>query len=477
KLPRRNRELMEACFPKPGSNIIHSLNKSPIRAVYSCATTKNFKSNTLQLPISNYTNLRLIDKFGALNYTQIVSKSCRKEANGRDEYDEVRVTTLAEGATEEDARYMRMCVSIAKKALGCTSPNPMVGCVIVKDGHIVGQGFHPKAGEPHAEVFALQEAGTMAEGATAYVSLEPCNHYGRTPPCTQALILSKVRRVVIGMVDPNPIVASKGVATLRNSGIDVIVGVEEQLCQTLNRAYIHRMLTGKPFVTMRFSMSLDGGMLDYLGEGAAEEGGYYSEVLKEYDGVIVSDHVLLDNPTLLSCEIKAKQPLRIIVARSLDLPIDSVIFNTNLAPTLVLTDERAIVGNVQNPGQSGQCMEMLLRQKGVDVIILKRLDFDSILDICSQRGLSCVLLDSRGFASFGVEKFFGKQALEDEAVQKLVVAICPVLSGIKKAGLNFNITPEKMNGLTTRMSKDVAVVEGYFVKDSSKENIDDSVSK
>lgn len=376
------------------------------------------------------------------------------------------ITSLSEGAMPEDGQYMRMCISLAKKALGCTSPNPMVGCVIVKDGHIVGQGFHPKAGEPHAEVFALREAGTKAEGATAYVSLEPCNHYGRTPPCTQALIQARVGRVVVGMVDPNPIVASKGVATLRNSGIDVTVGVEEKLCQTMNEAYIHRILTGKPFITMRFSMSLDGGMLDDLGDGAAEEGGYYSKMLQQYDGVIVSDQTLYDNLNLLSSEAGAKQPLRIVVTRTLVLPIDSLIFNTDLAPTLVLADEKAIVDNLQSAGKlNGQTMDMLLRQRGVEVVILKKLEIDSVLDICSQRGLCSVFIDSRGLASAGLENFIGKQALEEEAVQKLVIAICPMISGNKRTELNFDIPPAKLNRLRTKLSKDVAVVEGYFPRD------------
>jgi diaminohydroxyphosphoribosylaminopyrimidine deaminase/5-amino-6-(5-phosphoribosylamino)uracil reductase len=123
------------------------------------------------------------------------------------------------------------------------------------------------------------------------------------------------------MVDPNPIVASKGVAALRNSGIDVTVGVEEKLCQTMNEAYIHRILTGKPFITMRFSMSLDGGILDDLGDGAAEEGGYYSKMLQQYDGVIVSDQTLYDNLNLLSSEAGAKQPLRIVVTRHLSFQL------------------------------------------------------------------------------------------------------------------------------------------------------------
>lgn len=157
---------------------------------------------------------------------------------------DVRCQVLLQGKVD-DGFYMRRCVEIARKAIGNTSPNPMVGCVIVKDGKIVGEGFHPKAGQPRAEVFALRDAGDLAEHATAYVSLEPCNHYGRTPPCTEALIRAKVKKVVVGMVDPNPIVASKGLDRLRDAGIDVIVGVEEELCKKLNEDYIRQMLTEK----------------------------------------------------------------------------------------------------------------------------------------------------------------------------------------------------------------------------------------
>ncbi|KAK7340248.1 hypothetical protein VNO77_20947 [Canavalia gladiata] len=130
----------------------------------------------------------------------------------------------------DDGFYLRRCVELARKAFGC---------VIIKAGKIVGEGFNPKAGQPHAEVFAVRDAGDLAENATAFVSLEPCNHFGKTPPCTEALIKAKGKKVVIGMVDPNPIVAHRGVARLRDAGIEVVVGVEEELCRSLNEVYIH----------------------------------------------------------------------------------------------------------------------------------------------------------------------------------------------------------------------------------------------
>ena len=143
-----------------------------------------------------------------------------------------RATTRCSTGSHE--AHMRRALSLAERARGQTHPNPMVGCVLVRDGVVVGEGFHPKAGEPHAEVFALRAAGNKAEGATAYVTLEPCNHYGRTPPCSLALVAAKVSKVFVGMVDPNPLVAGSGIKTLEDSGIEVVVGVEEEACRDLN---------------------------------------------------------------------------------------------------------------------------------------------------------------------------------------------------------------------------------------------------
>jgi diaminohydroxyphosphoribosylaminopyrimidine deaminase/5-amino-6-(5-phosphoribosylamino)uracil reductase len=136
---------------------------------------------------------------------------------------------------------MRRALELAETAKGQTFPNPMVGCVIVAEDKIVGEGYHPAAGQPHAEVFALRAAGNKATGATAYVTLEPCNHYGRTPPCSLALVKAGVSKVVVGMVDPNPLVAGSGVETLKDAGIEVIVGMEEQACRDLNVDFIKRM--------------------------------------------------------------------------------------------------------------------------------------------------------------------------------------------------------------------------------------------
>jgi diaminohydroxyphosphoribosylaminopyrimidine deaminase / 5-amino-6-(5-phosphoribosylamino)uracil reductase len=140
-----------------------------------------------------------------------------------------------------DAVYMRRALALARRALGKTVPNPAVGCVIVKDGIVVGEGFHPKAGLPHAEVYALRAAGERAKGATAYVTLEPCDHYGRTPPCSQALVAAGVKRVVVGVGDPNPLVNGGGVATLRAAGIEVLVGCKEAACREINTEFMERM--------------------------------------------------------------------------------------------------------------------------------------------------------------------------------------------------------------------------------------------
>lgn len=157
-----------------------------------------------------------------------------------------------------DQLWMSKALQLARRGLYSTHPNPRVGCVIVAENQVVGQGWHQKAGEPHAEVYALREAGDQAKDATAYVTLEPCSHFGKTPPCADALIQAQVKRVVIAMQDPNPKVAGQGIAKLRSAGVDVVCGVLEQEAYALNKGFIKRMRMGMPYVTIKLAMSLDG---------------------------------------------------------------------------------------------------------------------------------------------------------------------------------------------------------------------------
>ncbi|KAJ7962382.1 Riboflavin biosynthesis protein PYRD chloroplastic [Quillaja saponaria] len=347
----------------------------------------------------------------------------------------------------DDGFYMRRCVEVARKGIGCTSPNPMVGCVIVKDGKIIGEGFHPKAGQPHGEVFALRDAGDLAEHATAYVSLEPCNHFGRTPPCTEALIKAKVKKVVVGMVDPNPIVASKGVNRLRDAGIEVIVGVEEELCKKLNEAYIHYILTGKPFVTVRYSLSVNGHLLDQLGGGVTDSGGYYSQLLQEYDAVIVSSSLLSENlPIPSSQEHGANQPFWVIIPRtptSSKIPLHSkgVIFTDN---------ETATAPEIA--------------QEGIETVALDQINLNVILEYCERQGFCSVLLDLRG--NFGDFEEIIKEGIKKHYFNKIVVELLPLWSecddGNPLLALRSLERTLEVTNLQPKISGQSAVVEGYL---------------
>lgn len=160
--------------------------------------------------------------------------------------------------SSQDHKFMQLAIDLAKQGCFTTTPNPNVGCVLVKNGEIIGKGFHFKAGQPHAEVMALREAGESAKGATAYVTLEPCAHFGRTPPCALGLINAGVSKVIAAMKDPNPQVAGKGLAMLEEAGIETAVGLLEQEAELLNKGFLHRMRTGRPFVQLKLAMSLDG---------------------------------------------------------------------------------------------------------------------------------------------------------------------------------------------------------------------------
>ncbi|CAK9328853.1 unnamed protein product [Citrullus colocynthis] len=345
----------------------------------------------------------------------------------------------------DDEVYMRRSLEIARKAIGHTSPNPMVGCVIVKNGEIVGEGFHPKAGQPHAEVFALREAGNLAENATAYVTLEPCNHYGRTPPCTEALVKAKVRRVVVGMVDPNPIVASKGVQRLREAGIDVTVSIEEDSCKKLNEAYIHQILTGKPLLTLRYTLSLNGCFLDQVGNGVADAGGYYSQLLQEYTAVLISPPSSSEEFEIpASKEHGAKQPLWIFLS-SPDGSITIPRITDTTTKVVILTDREVVVG-----------------KRGIETVVMDELNLGNILDYCQSQGLNSVLWDVR--AKLGIHEQLMKEGIEQKYLQKVVVEVLPQWSESQSGNSQtlFKSMAEnlKMKSLQPRMSGQSVLLEG-----------------
>lgn len=206
-----------------------------------------------------------------------------------------------------DEQYMAYAITLAKRGEGHTSPNPMVGAVVVKDNHIIGEGYHQKAGEAHAEVHALKMAGTDAEGATLYVTLEPCTHFGKTPPCVTRVITSGIKRVVVGMIDPNPIVRGKGIALLEEAGIEVVVGVLEEECLLLNEAFITFMEEHTPFVVLKSAMSLDGKIATHTGDSqwitnpAARQDGHHLRAM--YDAMLVGVGTVLADDPQLTCRM------------------------------------------------------------------------------------------------------------------------------------------------------------------------------
>jgi diaminohydroxyphosphoribosylaminopyrimidine deaminase / 5-amino-6-(5-phosphoribosylamino)uracil reductase len=233
--------------------------------------------------------------------------------------------------TSQDHFYMSHALQLAEQGLYTTQPNPRVGCVIVKDGKVVGEGAHLKAGEPHAEVFALRHAGANAKGATAYITLEPCNHTGRTPPCTHALLQAGVSKVIAAMQDPNPLVAGSGLAHLQTHGIEVASGLMQTQAEALNPGFISRMTRGFPYVRSKIAASLDGktalnnGVSQWItGEAArADVQHWRARSCAILTGI---GTVLADNPSMTVREIPIdKQPLRVIVDSALKTPLDAKI--------------------------------------------------------------------------------------------------------------------------------------------------------
>ena len=260
---------------------------------------------------------------------------------------------MNEPFSPQDVAFMQLALDLAKQDKFTTTPNPSVGCVLVKDGKVVGKGFHAKAGEPHAEVMALREAREKARGATAYVTLEPCSHFGRTPPCTKGLVEAGVSKVIAAMCDPNPQVAGKGLQILSDSGIESAVGLLEENAEQLNKGFLKRMRTGKPFVQLKLAMSIDGKTAMASGESKWITGAQARADVQQYRAkasaiLSTSQTVLADDPSLnvrweeLPPDVKAdypqeklRQPVRVILDSSHKVRSDFKVFSTESPVWLV----------------------------------------------------------------------------------------------------------------------------------------------
>lgn len=244
---------------------------------------------------------------------------------------------------KEDAFYMYRAIELAKKGCGWTNPNPMVGAVIEKNGHIIGEGYHEKYGTLHAERSALAHCSENPSGATIYVTLEPCCHYGKQPPCTDAIIESGIKRVVAGSLDPNPLVAGKGIEILRKHGVQVETGLLKAECDAINEVFFHYMQTGRPLVVMKYAMTLDGKIATYTGNSqwitGEEARKHVHEQRNRYMAIMTGIGTVLADDPLLTCRIEGgRNPIRIICDTRLRIPLDSHIVKTaGTVPTIIAT--------------------------------------------------------------------------------------------------------------------------------------------
>lgn len=328
--------------------------------------------------------------------------------------------------TAVDHGMMARALQLAELGLWTTSPNPRVGCVLVRDGDVVGEGWHEKAGQPHAEVHALRAAGERARGATAYVTLEPCSHYGRTPPCAEALIAAGVSRVVAAMTDPNPLVAGKGLAMLQAAGIDVASGLLENEARELNIGFVSRMTRGRPWLRLKVAGSLDGksalnnGVSQWItGPDARRDGHRWrARACAILTGIgTVRD----DDPSLTVRDVEtSRQPLRVIVDSRLETPLTAKVLQGG--PVLIA----AAVDDEKKANS--------LRAAGAEILILPnaagKVELANLLAALGQRGINEVHAE----AGFKLNGSLVREGLVDE----FLLYYAPCLIGHNAAGL-FNL--------------------------------------
>ena len=357
--------------------------------------------------------------------------------------------------TNQDTKYMRLALDLATQGRGRVAPNPMVGAVIVKDDQIIGKGWHQRYGEPHAERNALAACTANPEGATIYVTLEPCCHHGKQPPCVDAIIAAGISRVVIGSQDPNPLVAGKGIATLQSHGIEVITGVLTAECDKINKEFFHYIKTETPYVTMKYAMTADGKIAAYTGNArwiTGEEARRHTHRERGYVRAIMVGvgTVLADDP-LLTCRVEGgSNPLRIICDTNLRTPLTSQIVQTaGEIPTLIATccaDEAKHL-----PYIKAGCQILTLPQIGGHV------DLSALMKQLGKRKISSVIIEGGAALNWS--------AISAGIVQRVQTYIAPKLLGGAAAktpigGQGFpdpNQAVNLINSTITQLGNDILI--------------------
>jgi diaminohydroxyphosphoribosylaminopyrimidine deaminase/5-amino-6-(5-phosphoribosylamino)uracil reductase len=366
---------------------------------------------------------------------------------------------------DEATRLMRLCLSLARRAEGQTSPNPLVGAVITRARRIVGKGYHRRAGEPHAEIDAIKDAGKTTPGAEMWINLEPCDHWGRTGPCTEAIINSGIKRVTVGMEDPNPRVKGKGIAKLRKNGIKVEVGLLEDECRRLNESYIKFIRTKTPWVILKAAASLDGKTATRSGESrwisGKESLSYVHRLRNKVDAILVGVNTIIKDDPLLTTRLpgrKGHDPVRIVADSKLRIPLTSrVLTLKSEAITIVATTYRASPGKIRS-----------LEQMGVKVLTIDqdnngRVDLSSLMKKLGALNITSLLIEGGSTIN--------ASALSSGIVDKVVCFYAPrIIGGKRSAGIvggNGVETLEQAVGLgdirVKRLGDDV-LIEGYIKK-------------
>jgi diaminohydroxyphosphoribosylaminopyrimidine deaminase/5-amino-6-(5-phosphoribosylamino)uracil reductase len=327
---------------------------------------------------------------------------------------------------EHQEQWMRRALELAGKAAGRTSPNPMVGAVIVKNGRVIAEGYHKKAGRPHGEIEALRKAGKRARGAQMFVNLEPCCHKGRTPPCTDAIIESGIKEVFVGLRDPNPLVAGKGIRQLKRAGITVHSGLLKVECQRLNEVFVKYVQTGTPFVTLKSALSLDGKIATSTGESQWITGPEARErvhrMRDQVDAILVgAGTVLKDNPRLTTRLKKGKghNPARVILDARAEIPLKARVFHhANRDRVVYITTNKASAVRVNR-----------LKDRGIEVQMISersnRISLNKLIKILGSMEIDSVLLEGGG----GINA----SALKEGIVDKVVLFLAPLIIGGESA--------------------------------------------